>query len=123
MQFTNLYVFRDFAGKIHRKATSNDPNFFGICVMTGTIEYWVERVYPSLIPITKESETAPLKAKAILSVEPVTLTPMNTRYSGRTIISSSETRGISNDLPERGSFLGWCESKRLFLILCSPYFY
>jgi farnesyl-diphosphate farnesyltransferase len=65
MQSTNPFavasIFRDFARKIHRKATLKDPNYLAICVMTGKIECWVEHHYPSFVSISKESKTITLK--------------------------------------------------------------
>jgi farnesyl-diphosphate farnesyltransferase len=55
------YIFRDFARKIHRKATPNDPNYLGICVMAGKIECWVEHHYPSFVSISNETKTISLK--------------------------------------------------------------
>ncbi|PVF92996.1 farnesyl-diphosphate farnesyltransferase [Serendipita vermifera] len=61
MQSTNphtvSYLFRDYARKIHAKASLKDPNYLAICVMCGKIETWVEHHYPSFVTLLKESKT------------------------------------------------------------------
>lgn len=51
------YMFRDYARRIHAKASLKDPNFLAICVMCGKIETWVEHHYPSFVSLTKETKT------------------------------------------------------------------
>lgn len=66
MESTNPFavanMFLDYARKIHKKASPADPNYLGICVMTGKIEAWVEHHYPSFISISKESKTVTLRS-------------------------------------------------------------
>jgi farnesyl-diphosphate farnesyltransferase len=61
MQSTNPHtvsqLFRDYARKIHAKASLNDPNYLAICVMCGKIETWAEHHYPSFVTLLKESKT------------------------------------------------------------------
>ncbi|KAH9926937.1 isoprenoid synthase domain-containing protein [Fomitopsis serialis] len=46
------YIFRDYARKIHSKATSEDPSFLQISVACGKIEQWCEQHYPSFVSIS-----------------------------------------------------------------------
>jgi len=43
------YIFRNYARKIHARASPADPNYLGICAMWGKIEAWVEHHFPSFI--------------------------------------------------------------------------
>lgn len=51
------HMFRDYARKIHAKASLRDPNFLAICVLCGKIETWVEHHYPSFVSFNTETKT------------------------------------------------------------------
>jgi len=43
------YLFREYARKIHAKASPADPNFLRLSVACGKIEQWCETQYPSFV--------------------------------------------------------------------------
>ncbi|KAJ8496420.1 hypothetical protein ONZ45_g12463 [Pleurotus djamor] len=49
------YIFRDYARRIHTKASPADPNFLRISVACGKIEQWCEHHYPSFVTILQSS--------------------------------------------------------------------
>ncbi|KAF8217147.1 squalene synthase [Mycena galopus ATCC 62051] len=48
-------LFRDYARKIHARASPADPNFIRIGVACGKIEQWCEHYYPSFVRINAAS--------------------------------------------------------------------
>ncbi|CCM00589.1 uncharacterized protein FIBRA_02625 [Fibroporia radiculosa] len=46
------YIFRDYARKIHRKATPEDPSYIKISVACAKIDQWCEQHYPSFVSIS-----------------------------------------------------------------------
>lgn len=48
------YMFRDYARKIHTRASSSDPSYLALAVACGKIEQWCEQNYPSFIELTPE---------------------------------------------------------------------
>ncbi|TFK48357.1 farnesyl-diphosphate farnesyltransferase [Heliocybe sulcata] len=69
------YMFRDYARKIHAKASPSDPNFLRLSVACGKIEQWCERHYPSFVNVAQGQGNAsqlfdPLDARTrIVQVE------------------------------------------------------
>ncbi|KAF8183893.1 squalene synthase [Mycena galopus ATCC 62051] len=49
-------IFRDYARKIHARASPADPNFIRIGVACGKIEQWNEHYYPSFVRISAASD-------------------------------------------------------------------
>ncbi|TFK53848.1 farnesyl-diphosphate farnesyltransferase [Heliocybe sulcata] len=52
------YMFRDYARKIHAKASPSDPNFLRLSVACGKIEQWCERHYPSFVNVVQAQGNA-----------------------------------------------------------------
>ncbi|KAJ7181136.1 farnesyl-diphosphate farnesyltransferase [Mycena filopes] len=52
-------IFREYARRIHARATPRDPSFIGISVACGKIEQWCEHYYPSFIQISTAPTTSP----------------------------------------------------------------
>ncbi|KAF7356134.1 Squalene synthase [Mycena venus] len=48
-------IFRDYARKIHARASPSDPNFIRLAVACGKIEQWCEHYYPSFVMISSAS--------------------------------------------------------------------
>ncbi|KAJ7035080.1 squalene synthase [Mycena alexandri] len=45
-------IFREYARRIHARASPRDPSFIGISVACGKIEQWCEHYYPSFIQLS-----------------------------------------------------------------------
>ncbi|PPQ96525.1 hypothetical protein CVT26_010453 [Gymnopilus dilepis] len=49
-------IFREYARRIHAKASPADPNFIRISVACGKIETWCEHNFPSFVHFTKDGQ-------------------------------------------------------------------
>jgi farnesyl-diphosphate farnesyltransferase len=88
-------IFKEYARKIHAKATPTDPSFIRISVACGKIEQWCEHNYPSFVLINNENGTQSFEPS-----DPRTSIFLNEQSRDKQLIAK-RSNGMANGIKDK----------------------